>query len=127
MSFPTAVSSRSRALLLGVGLVPLAIVLSLLSPGRASASVGFCEFAKLAPGASCEYGAFVRVTGVFAEVTSGNGEICVAINEPGGVRVGKRCGFNRAQSQEGIGTNQGKAWVHNNSSSTLTVFGLFTQ
>jgi hypothetical protein len=65
---------------------------------------------------------------VLGEVTVGNAEICVAINEPGGVRVGKRCGFNRAQSQEGIGTTEGKAWIHNNSSkATVTVFGVFTQ
>jgi hypothetical protein len=62
---------------------------------------------------------------VFGEVTAGNGEICVAINEPGGVRVGKVCGFNRAISQEGVGTNSGKAWIHNNSGSTLTVTGFF--
>lgn len=103
--------------------------LSMMGASQAHAAfVGFCEGAKLGPGGSCEYPTFTTTLRVFGEqIGSGEGaEICVAINEPGGVRVGKRCGFERAISQEGVGTNNGKAWIHNNSSkATITVTGFF--
>ena len=106
----------------------LVVMLSAITASGAQALVGFCEGAKLGPGASCEYPEYVLVTSVLGEVTAGNAEICVAIKEAGGVTVGKECGFDKAQSQAGVGASKGKAWIHNNSkTATVTVFGIFTQ
>jgi len=119
-----AVPLRLRALLV-VPVLCVAFFLA-LTGGKAQASTGFCEFARLGPGASCESSAFTTITQVIGEVTSGNAEICVAIHESSGVLLGKKCGYDRAESQSGVGSSSAKAWIHNNSSTaTITVFGAY--
>jgi hypothetical protein len=123
----TVAPRRFRASLV-VSVVVFAVFLLALTAatGAAQASVGFCEFARLGPGASCESPSWTTVTTVYGEVTSGSAEICVAVHESSGVLLGKKCGVNRAQSQEGVGSSSAKAWIHNNSSTaTVTVFGSY--
>jgi hypothetical protein len=122
----TGSSLRSRALLSLA--VPLTSLLFLLccSTGQAQASVGFCEFAKLKPGQSCESSPFTEITEVVAEVTSGSAEICVSIHESSGVFLGTGCGSNYAVTQSGVGAKSAKAWVGNKSkTATITVFGVY--
>jgi hypothetical protein len=117
--------TRTRATRVGAMLAGMAATLAIMAPGQAHALTGFCEFAKIGPGGTCESSPWGPVTTVFAEVTSGSGEICAAVVEKSGVRVGRRCAVNRVNSQEGVGGSEAKAQIQNVSKSTLTVFGSY--
>jgi hypothetical protein len=122
-------NARLLSLRLRAPLVVLALLVTFmlsLMTGSAHAATGFCEFAKLGPGGTCESSSFTTINRVFGEVTAGNAEICVAIHESSGVLLGKKCGKNKAESQEGVGASSAKAWIHNNSgTATVTVFGSY--
>jgi hypothetical protein len=90
---------RARIALLGAALAST-LALAALVPGTAAASNGFCEGVSLGSGhATCTGPGPGPVTQIVAEVTSGNAEICVRLNEGDGVFVYKSCGKNYAATE----------------------------
>jgi hypothetical protein len=114
----------TRIVLLGAMIASTLTLLVSLAPGTAAASVGFCEGASLNSGKlTCRGPGPGPVTQIAAEVTSGNAEICVRLNEGNGVTVFKKCGFDFASTEAGGVT--GFPEITDPSGASITVFGVF--
>lgn len=120
-----SLGTRARALLPAL-IASTALLATAIAPANATASpdsAGFCEYAVLQPGETCQTSGLYTVTEVVAEVTgTKSGNICVAVHDEG-ILYGEKCANNYVAGGE---THYGHAWVKNNSSTQLTVFGLFT-
>jgi hypothetical protein len=114
----------TRIALVGAALASTLALLVSLAPGTAAASVGFCEFASLnSSKPTCKGPGPGPVTQIDAEVTSGNAEICVRLNEGNGVTVFKKCGHDFAATEAGGVT--GFPEITDPSGASITVFGIF--